>query len=147
LDSNSNIIGATTLDMKLRDDIEKSILIPYKQEFFGLITTINDTTYQFKKYFSDLIPSYGQDIGGGRILWRDILPEGTFDEESKFTKEIQFTNGSLYLNSLINLYVRRQDPFGNYNLKTRTFPSDLYGDNSTMEYLNNNRFIKPNEIC
>ena len=146
---NSNLIasGHTTVNIKLRADMVNSILIPYNSDFFGSILDINTKTYKFQKYFSDLIPSYGQDIGNGKILWRDILREGIFDIESNFTKEIQFTNGRLYLNTLINLYIRRQDPFGYYGVKTRTFPSDLYGNSSILEYLTNNRYLKPNEIC
>ena len=147
LDSDSNITGTTTLNIRLRDDIINSLIIPYISDFFGLISSVNSNIYQFKQYYSDLIPSYGEDMNNGRILWRNILPEGVFDTESVFTTEIQFTNGRLYLNQPINLYVRRQDPFGDYGLKGRTFPSDLYGDSSTNDVLINNRFSNPDEIC
>ena len=146
LDENNLIIDSITTNVKLQDNIIKNILIPYDFIFFGNINNINSNTYVFQRYYSDSIPSYGQDLGNGKIVWRDILDEGVFDEESKFTKEKQFTNGRLYLNRDINLYVRRQDPFGYYGIKSRTFPSDPYGDLSD-QYLNNNRFIKPNEIC
>jgi len=147
VDSNNNIIKTLTLNIRIRGDINKSILIPYNSIFFGAIEDINNNIYQFKRYYSDSIPSYGNDMNNGRILWRDILPEGIFDSESQFNNDIQFTNGRLYLNKAINLVVKRQDPFGLYGLKSRTFPSDLYGDNTTNDILINNRFSNQNSIC
>lgn len=146
LDGQLNQTGSTTTNIRIDDNIISSILIPYTEAVFGSINTINEKIYKFQKYYSESIPIYGEDNGDGKILWRDMLPEGVFDEESRFILEKQFTNNKLYLNRDINLYVRRQDPFGEYGLKTNTFPPDLYG-NKTDDYLYNNRYSKPNEIC
>ena len=135
-----------TFNIRLRDDIENCILIPYKQDFFGNVNSINGDEYVFKQYYSYLIPSYSEDIDGGRVFWRDILGEGVFDSESKFTEEISFTNGRLYLNKNFNIFIKRQDPYGDYGLKSNTFPADLYGDVSS-DLIDTNKYETPNEIC
>ncbi len=146
LDSNNNIIDHTTTNIRLNQKLSDCILIPYTIEFFGILADVNKNTYTFKKYYSELIPSYGDDLGNGKILWREILPEGIFDSESQYKTEKKFTNGRLYLNLPVNLYLRRQDSYGDYGLKSRTFPSDPYGNSST-EFINNNKIEKINEIC
>lgn len=56
------------------------------------------------------IPNYAYLTKDGtcRYLWREILQNG-FDNRSDI-ETYPFTNGALYINLPINLYVRRQDP-------------------------------------
>lgn len=68
-------------------------------------------------------PSYATDLGDGRYLWRDILD---FSNSTKLT--IPFLNGCHYINRYINLYLKRQDPFGVYGLFYNTFPRDTTGE-------------------
>ena len=52
-----------------------------------------------------------QEDGSGRYRWRDIVPNG-FEESDGIIEEYPFTNGCFYINKQINIFVRRQDPFG-----------------------------------
>jgi hypothetical protein len=146
LNSNNEITGSTTLNIRLFSGINDNIAIPYIETFFGTINNVNSNKYLFSSYYSPDIPSNSFSLNENKVVWRNILPEGIFDSESIFNNEIPFTNGNLYLNRNLNLYVRRQDPFGGYGLKDRTFPSDLFGSEKT-DYLNNNIFNANNEIC
>jgi hypothetical protein len=85
-------------------------------------------------------------MGDGRVFWREIQAEGTFDENSTFKKEHPFTNGRFYINNNINLYLRRQDPFGDYGLLATTFPADLYGDVND-ELVNDNIYKTIDPTC
>jgi hypothetical protein len=71
---------------------------------------------RYKLYTRDeTIPSYATYIGDGCLLyrWRDVIQNG-FEDVSDLVEEYPFTNGCLYVNKQINIFLRRQDPFG-YN--------------------------------
>jgi len=146
LNSNNELTGNTTLNIRLFNGINDNIAIPFDETFFGVLANINNNNYLFSSYYSPDIPSNSFYLNENKVVWRNMLREGIFDSESIFNSEIPFTNGNLYLNRNLNLYVRRQDPFGEYGLKDRTFPSDLFGTEKT-DYLNNNSFNTKNEIC
>ena len=145
-DSNDNLIISKTYNIRLRGDIPNTIFILYDYELYGNVTNIPNQNLKFKRYFSDTIPSYCEDMGDGRVFWREIQPEGTFDENSTFKKEHPFTNGRFYINNNINLYLRRQDPFGDYGLLATTFPADLYGDVND-ELVNDNIYKTIDPTC
>lgn len=76
------------------------------------VNSINLDNYRVYRKPSD-IPSYAtmQEDGSGRYRWRDIVPNG-FEESDGIIEEYPFTNGCFYINKQINIFVRRQDPFG-----------------------------------
>jgi len=61
------------------------------------------------------IPDYREDLGDGRLLWRDFLDigasNGTGDE-----LDYPFTNGAHYVHKNICFATSRQDPFGGYGM-------------------------------
>ena len=61
------------------------------------------------------IPDYREDLGDGRLLWRDFLDigasNGTGDE-----LDYPFTNGAHYVHKNICFATGRQDPFGGYGM-------------------------------
>ena len=126
--------------------LKNSISIPYDSNFMSGISTINPNNYTFRKYSSNTIPEYAQDQYNGICLWRDILKAGVFDKESTMTNDLTFTNGRLYVTSLFNVFLRRQDPFGYYGIRVNTFPTDLYG-NEISEEINNNIVKKSDSVC
>lgn len=74
--------------------------------------------------------------GGGKRLWRNIIPESEISQTSKLYNR-PFTNGAIYVNSNINFYLRRQDPEGIYGLQgagSRGGNSDLQGG-VTMDFV------------
>ena len=66
------------------------------------------------------IPDYAEDLGDGRWLWRDLLDIGINDGQYE-TLNYPFLNGAHYLYQNFCFPLRRQDPFGVYDL--------YYGDN------------------
>lgn len=79
------------------------------------------------------IPDYAEDLGDGRFLWRDLLDIG-FNDGQEDTLDYPFLNGCHYIHQIYCLPVRRQDPFGQYNLIYTDFPRDIFGDRMTDRF-------------
>lgn len=121
------------LKIKKRNGSNNMILIPYIKDFFGSIYNLfNNIT--IRKYNNNT-PLYCQDSYNGMCLWREFIKN-----------ENIFTNGRFYISENYNFFLKRQDPFGQYNLRNDTFPSDLYGEQMKIEILNN-IIETPNDIC
>jgi hypothetical protein len=88
------------------------------------------------------IPSYAHVIKDGtcRLIWRDVINNG-MNSSDKSIEIYPFTNGAFYINKQINLYVRRQDPFGIYGLYSK---DDIIGNEMEIEKENN--YVKDKEI-
>lgn len=73
---------------------------------------------------SDTTPKYAvlSKEGSCYYMWRDIIENG-FDDVDKI-EQYPFTNGAFYVNKSINLFVRRQDPNGDANLQSASYPFD-----------------------
>lgn len=125
---------------------EQLIIIPYNKSFFGTLSTLTIYDYTIRRYSNELIPKYCQDRYDGNCIWREILREGVFDEESIKKTESIYTNGRIYLTDSFNFYLKRQDPFGYYKLRRDNFPGDLYG-NRDIEKISNNIIQNPTNIC
>lgn len=76
------------------------------------------------------IPDYAEDLGDGRWLWRDLLDIGLNDGQYE-TLNYPFLNGAHYLYQNFCFPVRRQDPFGQYDLLYQ-YKLDSNGDQSTF---------------
>ena len=91
------------------NDIEGS---SYYDSMLDALYYPNDAS-SYKLYFIDSndIPSYATFMNDGscRYLWRDIIANG-FDTDSSI-EQYPFTNGHLYVNKNIDLFLKRQDPF------------------------------------
>ena len=61
------------------------------------------------------IPDYALDLGDGRWLWRDLLDIGVNDGQEE-TLNYPFLNGAHYMYQNFCFPVRRQDPYGQYDL-------------------------------
>lgn len=81
---------------------------------------------------NDDLPAYAVNLGDGRFLWRDVFEFG-----NSLNLDIPFLNGCHYINRLINLYLFRQDPFGDYGLYYNTFPRDIVGNLEESDFINN----------
>ena len=127
-------------------NLKNCILIAYNKSFMPGVSDLTINDYTIRKYSNSSIPLYCQDQYNGMCLWRDVLTEGSFDEDSIKTNESTFTNGRLYISESFNIYLRRQDPFGYYGLKANSFPEDISG-NSIHEKITNNIFKDSNQIC
>lgn len=73
------------------------------------------------------VPSYAEDLGDGRFLWRDFLDIGFNDIQEK-PVNYPFLNNAHYIHLNISHLVQRQDPFADYNLYYSSFPPDPFGD-------------------
>lgn len=75
------------------------------------------------------IPDYATEIeeNSGLYIWRDLLPLGYNDGSEEAPLDYPFLNGSHYLYYNLSLFLRRQDPFGRYNLRYEGAISDAPG--------------------
>ena len=83
------------------------------------------------------IPSYACMLKDGtcRYVWRDL------EDDPNAENAYPFTNGAIYINRRVDLYVRRQDPHGIYGLYSE---SDKIGDEISVEFENN--YVKEEDI-
>lgn len=128
------------------NNIDNGIILPYDKYFMPSISTIDISDYTIRRYGDINIPEYAQDTDNDLCLWRNILGEGIFDNESTYRTEHVFTNGRLYIHKNINLFLRRQDPFGYYGIRNNTFPTGFYGGSVKPTILNNS-YNRTNNIC
>lgn len=85
------------------------------------------------------IPDYAEDLGDGRIIWRDLLDIGFNDVNNNFL-DYPFVNGVHYIHDFFNFQLKRQDPFSEYGLYYKIFPRDGLG-----EVLDDKIVIKSND--
>ena len=87
-------------------------------------------------------PSYAHMMNDGtcRYIWRNVYQNG-MNTELPEAEAYPFTNGALYVNRQIKVYVRRQDPNGLYGLYN---PKDDIDTEEIFETENN--YYKPEEI-
>ena len=82
------------------------------------------------------IPDYATNLGDGRYLWRDLLPIG-FNQSDENALDYPFLNGSNYMYDNYCFYVKRQDPFDNWDLYYSSFPNDPIGERLTDKFNTN----------
>lgn len=96
-----------------------------------------DNLGNYKLFKADNLgaPSYATLLKDGtcRYVWREIVPNGSMDSENNL-EVYPFTNGALYVNKSIDLFVRRQDPEDIYGLYD---PDDEFGIQPPYEDINN----------
>jgi hypothetical protein len=68
------------------------------------------------------IPDYAVDLGDGRWLWRDLLDIGFNDGKVDGFVDYPFLNGSHYIHQTYCVIMKRQDPFGRYELYHKEDP-------------------------
>jgi len=91
---------------------------------------------QFSNYIeqSDIntieIPSYATQSNDGTYLWRDVLDIG-INQIDGDVLNYPFLNGCNYMYDNYCFYVKRQDPFDNWDLYYGTYPSDPFGESIT----------------
>lgn len=73
------------------------------------------------------IPDYATNLDDGRYLWRDLLPIG-FIDLTQIKLDYPFTNGCHYLYNNFIFDVKRQDPFGAWEMYYSNFPADPIGN-------------------
>ena len=101
----------------------------YKAHYLTQIRNFSNYVEQGDSFTLD-IPSYAVNLGDGRIIWRDLLDIGQNDSDEK-ALEYPFLNGSHYLYQNYIFKVKRQDPFGVWNLLWSKFPADFAGSRIT----------------
>lgn len=82
------------------------------------------------------MPSYVENLGDGRYLWRDMLDIG-FNQTSEKTLDYPFLNGCHYMHQNVCFNVKRQDPFNIWGLFYSKFPSDSIGKEMTNKFTYN----------
>lgn len=88
------------------------------------------------------IPSYASILRDGscRLIWRDVINNG-MGEGVTPVEEYPFTNGALYVNKRVDLYMRRQDPYALYGLYSE---DDLIGE--SVDYEDEDNYVEEDDI-
>ena len=78
-------------------------------------------------YKNNDIPEYAYYTGDGtgKYVWRELIKDTELSQESDIYDRM-YANGAVYINTNINFYLRRQDPYGIYGLQY------MNGDDSEM---------------
>lgn len=79
------------------------------------------------------IPSYAENLGDGRIIWRDLLDIGGADI-TKSVVNYPFLNGYHYIFNNFIFGLKRQDPFDNWDIYYSIFPSDPPGTRKSNKF-------------
>ena len=89
----------------------------------GSKVVFRDLYYENKEvktifYKNPNIPEYAFYLpdGKGKYVWRELIKDTELTQDSDIYNRT-YANGAVYINTNINFYVRRQDPFGIYGLK------------------------------
>ena len=112
------------------------------------LTNINLDNYRIYKR-SVVIPSYARVSadGSGKYRWRKLIQNG-FESIEGEIPEYPFTNGVLYINKPINLFLRRQDPFNMFGIADNNGIEALIGVSSDAEDSGDDSVINESEsIC
>lgn len=82
-------------------------------------------------YKNAAIPNYAYYTGDGtgKYIWRQLINDTELDQDSDIYDRM-YANGAVYINTNINFYLRRQDPYGNYGLQ---YISNSAGDASKFK--------------
>lgn len=93
---------------------------------------------------SNTVPNYAKlsTEGSCYYMWRDVIQNG-FDATYKI-ETYPFANGRLYVNSQINLFVKRQDPNGYGGMWSATYPFDA--DAKIISVINENNYFEEEDI-
>lgn len=121
-------------------------LIIYSDDLLTTPISINASNKKNFKFFikSENIPNYAYLMKDGscRYVYRELHQNG-FDDNTD-VPTYPFTNGCLYINKSLNLYLRRQNPKGTSELKSKTYPYDII--TNTVSYEKENKYYHEEKI-
>jgi hypothetical protein len=110
------------------------------KEVKGLTEVYNsdDNARNYKLFKMDNLgcPNYARVLRDGtyRIIWRDVINNGVDENNNGGIEVYPFTNGAFYINRRVDIYVRRQDPYGFYGLRSE---DDIFGAERDIDEENN----------
>lgn len=137
-----NILAHNTLSFNLYDANNSLVSLDTKKAYNYIL---------YKRPVG--VPSYANLIGDGigEYRWRNVIQNG-FETTDGIIEEYPFTNNCLYVNKQINIFVRRQDPFGEFGITKLTGFSTIDGKQSPIEANDDNSnsddsINEKNSIC
>lgn len=174
---NGKYYSISTLSYHYLSPGDKSMIYDTEQDKYYTLVTIENNESNYKKFYfvaydekgtekvdldiSDYskfklfkidnleVSSHASLLKDGtcRFVWRDLYNNGFSPTSAKSTEEYPFTNGAFYINKKIDIYVRRQDPYGVYGLYDGVgIGADISGDDSYTEVVSDNNYVKSDDI-
>lgn len=174
---NGRYYSISTLSYHYLSPGDKSMIYDTEQDKYYTLVTIENNESNYKKFYfvaydekgtekvdldiSDYskfklfkidnleVSSHASLLKDGtcRFVWRDLYNNGFSPTSAKSTEEYPFTNGAFYINKRIDIYVRRQDPYGVYGLYDGVgIDADISGDDSYTEVVSDNNYVKSDDI-
>ena len=118
----------------------------YSDENMTNVMNINVNNKKEMKFFikGEDIPSYATLMSDGscRYVYRKIYQNGFYDESEIET--YPFTNKNFYINKNITFFLRRQNPDGTSELRSKTYPYDIVSN--TISFEKENKYYHEEEI-
>jgi hypothetical protein len=112
----------------------------YEDELLEKPIDVNVNNKKEMKFFLkvDNIPSYSHLLKDGscRYVYRELHQNG-YDDNTDI-ETYPFTNGNLYVNKNIVFFLRRQNPNGETDLRSKTYPYDIV--NNTISFTKENKY-------
>lgn len=103
----------------------------------------NKRRYKYFRIIDDLPPyAFFVKDGSCRYVYRKVIQNG-FDDNTDI-ETYPFTNGALYVNRNINLFLRRQNPNGEYDIRSMKYPYDITTNN--ISYTKENKYYQEEDI-
>ena len=174
---NGRYYSISTLSYHYLSPGDKSMIYDTEQDKYYTLVTIKNNDSNYKKFYfvaydekgtekvdldiSDYskfklfkidnleVSSHASLLKDGtcRFVWRDLYNNGFSPTSAKSTEEYPFTNGAFYINKKIDIYVRRQDPYGVYGLYDGVgIGADISGDDSYTEVVSDNNYVMSDDI-
>ena len=174
---NGRYYSISTLSYHYLSPGDKSMIYDTEQDKYYTLVTIKNNESNYKKFYFVAYDEKGTDKvdldisdyskfklfkidnlevsshasllkdGTCRFVWRDLYNNGFSPTSAKSTEEYPFTNGAFYINKRIDIYVRRQDPYGVYGLYDGVgIGADISGDDSYTEVVSDNNYVKSDDI-
>lgn len=131
----TNVINTKSVEFKVYSDVkleeEININVSNKKDF---------------KFFikGEDIPEYATLLKDGscRYVYRELYQNGFYSDTDVET--YPFTNGNFYINKNITLFLKRQNPNGTNDLRSRVYPYDI--TNNTISFEKENNYYHELEI-
>ena len=174
---NGRYYSISTLSYHYLSPGDKSMIYDTEQDKYYTLVTIKNNDSNYKKFYfvaydekgtekvdldiSDYskfklfkidnleVSSHASLLKDGtcRFVWSDLYNNGFAPTSAKSAVEYPFTNGAFYINKRIDIYVRRQDPYGVYGLYDGVgIGADISGDDSYTEVVSDNNYVKSDDI-
>lgn len=103
----------------------------------GVRNALYGDSRRYKAYYADeTVPMYASfNHATQEFVWRPFVKPSTMTNRNELY-DLPFSNGRFYIEKNLNIYLRRQDPFGDFGLSVARHTDGQFHRANPMEYFN-----------